>query len=66
MWWCCGKPSKEAPGCKFSKHLSKEDEDDVEESQFKDDVDKAKAKKIKCQVIRFENDNRIDVQRSWT
>jgi hypothetical protein len=28
MWWCCGKTSKEAPGCKYSKHFSKEDEDE--------------------------------------
>lgn len=28
MWWCCGKVSKEAPGCKFSKHESKEDDED--------------------------------------
>ena len=28
MWWCCGKTSKEAPGCKYGKHESKDDEDD--------------------------------------
>ena len=28
MWWCCGKPTQTAPGCKFSKHESKEDEED--------------------------------------
>ena len=28
MWWCCGKSSKDAAGCKFSKHFSKEDEDE--------------------------------------
>jgi BTK motif len=28
MWWCCGKTSRDAPGCKFSKHESKEDEDE--------------------------------------
>ena len=27
MWWCCGKRGKEQPGCKFSKHESKDDED---------------------------------------
>lgn len=32
MWWCCGKRSKDAAGCKFSKHESKEDEDeDIEQ-----------------------------------
>jgi hypothetical protein len=28
MWWCCGKNKKNAPGCKFQKHLSKEEGDD--------------------------------------
>ena len=28
MWWCCGKRSKDAAGCKFKKHVSKEDEED--------------------------------------
>jgi len=29
MWWCCGKTSKEAPGCKFNKHeMVKDDEDE--------------------------------------
>jgi len=30
MWWCCGKTSKDARGCKFSKH-QKVDEDDEDE-----------------------------------
>jgi len=30
MWWCCGKTQKDAPGCLFSKHECKEDEDDDE------------------------------------
>ena len=29
MWWCCGKNGKDQPGCKFSKHASKEDELDL-------------------------------------
>ena len=28
MWWCCGKPGKDTPGCLYSKHESKDDEDD--------------------------------------
>ena len=28
MWWCCGKTTKDAAGCKFGKHESKDDEDD--------------------------------------
>ena len=27
MWWCCGKRGKDQPGCKFSKHESKDDEE---------------------------------------
>jgi hypothetical protein len=29
MWWCCGKTGKDQPGCKFSKHESKEDEEEA-------------------------------------
>lgn len=28
MWWCCGKTDKDNIGCKFSKHESKEDDED--------------------------------------
>ena len=27
IWWCCGKDNKDQPGCKYSKHESKEDEE---------------------------------------
>ena len=33
MWWCCGKSSKEAPGCKFGKHTVFVDEMDEPQSQ---------------------------------
>ena len=33
MWWCCGKPGRDAPGCKVAKHVSKEDEDEEDPSQ---------------------------------
>jgi len=29
MWWCCGKLGSQALGCKFSKHESKDDEDEI-------------------------------------
>lgn len=25
IWWCCGKTSKEAAGCKFDKHQARQD-----------------------------------------
>jgi hypothetical protein len=28
MWWCCGKTIKEALGCKFRKHETKDDEEE--------------------------------------
>ena len=31
LWWCCGKPNKDQPGCKYSQHESKEDEEMVDE-----------------------------------
>lgn len=33
MWWCCGKKSREAKGCKYAKHTnnSKRDEDSDED-----------------------------------
>ena len=49
MWWCCGKPGKEAPGCKYSKHVSKEDEDDLEELELRDLYNKSK--KNGCMVM---------------
>jgi hypothetical protein len=36
MWWCCGKKSKEAQGCLFSKHEVKKDEDDEEKAADED------------------------------
>ena len=28
FWWCCGKEEKNSLGCKYAKHVSKEDEED--------------------------------------
>ena len=35
MWWCCGKQGKESLGCKFSKHESKEDDEDDADGEEK-------------------------------
>lgn len=47
MWWCCGKNVKEAPGCKFGKHESKEDEDDEAGDPEKEDQQKQQ-KNVRC------------------
>ena len=31
MWWCCGKKGENTPGCNFSKHEMKNDEEDEDE-----------------------------------
>lgn len=28
MYWCCGLPGKDAPGCRVGKHLAKDDDED--------------------------------------
>jgi hypothetical protein len=53
MWWCCGKTSKDALGCKFSKHFSKEDEDEdaVEGANGENEqsaTQQAKNKNVRC------------------
>ncbi|PFH36045.1 hypothetical protein BESB_056960 [Besnoitia besnoiti] len=30
MWWCCGKLGKNALGCRFSKHESKDDDEELD------------------------------------
>jgi len=49
MWWCCGKSSKDALGCKFAKHASKDDEDEDE-----DGIINAKdlAKLVRCMCCK--------------
>ena len=33
IYWCCGKSNRDAPGCKTSKHESKEDDEDEDANQ---------------------------------
>jgi hypothetical protein len=49
MWWCCGKAFKEAKGCKFGKHESKDDEEDDKE---KEEELKTRGKRVKCQCCK--------------
>ncbi len=30
MWWCCGKRGKDQPGCKFMKHESRDENEEVD------------------------------------
>ena len=38
MWWCCGKTKKDAAGCKYAKHESKDDEEDEKDKDALDKV----------------------------
>lgn len=45
MWWCCGKTSQNALGCKFSKHIVvREDDEDAEVRELQD----SKLQKCMC------------------
>lgn len=48
MWWCCGKTKKEAPGCKFAKHETKDDEEEDKAGGADGEPDKSKLKQLKC------------------
>lgn len=48
MWWCCGRKNKDDPGCKFSKHASRDE--DADELENKDDFATAQLKKKKESV----------------
>lgn len=47
MWWCCGKRGKEQPGCKFSKHVVANDQ----EEEFKDpkEIEEERLKQLRYQ-----------------
>ena len=53
MWWCCGKNTKEAPGCKFSKHESKEDdEDEGADPEGNKEGDQKQLKNVRCNCCK--------------
>lgn len=51
MWWCCGKKDKDAPGCKYSKHESKEDSD-YEDKGVDDDQNEWLKKQRRCMCCK--------------
>lgn len=51
MWWCCGKTSKEAIGCKYQKHESKDDaesENEADDGEKKTKIDR----NLRCNCCR--------------
>ena len=50
IWWCCGKPGRDAIGCKISKHESKEEDEDEEENLEKKEEEELRLALQKCSV----------------
>jgi hypothetical protein len=48
MWWCCGKKVFNAPGCKFSKHEEKKDDEEDEDPADKEKNKLKQLKLVKC------------------
>lgn len=49
MWWCCGKTHKDAPGCKFAKHLSRDEEEEEREAEF---AERSRFEKKRCDCCK--------------
>jgi len=52
LWWCCGKTEKDASGCKFSKHETKEEDEDEVDPDDKIQNELNKLKNIRCHCCK--------------
>jgi len=50
MWWCCGKTTKDAPGCLVSKHESKDEEEEDSNPKVKEETERQKVATMQCPV----------------
>ena len=53
-YWCCGKKGKEAPGCQSSKHVAKEEEEELNRDKDDDKLKYASAKCSSCKQLGHE------------
>jgi len=58
MWWCCGKTKKNAPGCKYAKHIYKKDDDDDDEIE-----ENGQQKRLKCYICKEKGHKAEDCER---
>ena len=49
IWWCCGKDNKDQPGCKYLKHESKEEDEEMEDEEGTNDKT---IKNIRCHCCK--------------
>ena len=52
MWWCCGKEGKEAPGCLYAKHESKDEDEDEENEKEKEAAEAEARMKQRCMCCK--------------
>jgi hypothetical protein len=52
LWWCCGKTQKDAPGCKFDKHIRIKDVDEEDEYKKKPGGTDEELDKVVCQCCK--------------
>lgn len=48
MWWCCGKKDINQPGCKFQKHIDKNDENGRGDGDDEDDNNNGQGNNVRC------------------
>ena len=52
MYWCCGRVGRDAPGCRTSKHESK-DEEEEKLTQEKGEGDRLRLVSVQCPVLPY-------------
>lgn len=58
MWWCCGRRSKEDPGCKYSKHqITEQEEHGILGSGLNDGAEYDEDVNFKAKVVKQRSDN---------
>ena len=51
LWWCCGKNSIKAPGCKRARHMTREEQDKMETQE--DVIDSEEENKKKALAVCY-------------
>ena len=52
MWWCCGKEGKDAAGCLYAKHESKDEDEDEEDEKEKEAAEAEARAKQRCMCCK--------------
>ena len=52
MWWCCSKEGKDAAGCLYAKHESKDEDEDEEDEKEKEAAEAEARAKQRCMCCK--------------